>query len=301
MLGHGDGSAKSERGRRGNHWNTGLTLTLSASDSIENVVGGSLNDRLTGNALANRITGNGGNDTLSGGGGNDVLIGGAGNDIYLFDTDLALGSDTINESGGGIDTLNFSATTTRSVSVDLGNAAAQIVNAGLTLTLSANNTMENVIGGAKNDTLTGSSLSNVLTGRGGADAITGGSGGKNILIGGLGADTLSGSSNQDLLIGASSTLENNVSALIALRSEWVSSNSYSSRVAHLLGTLAGGKNGSYVLTLTTVKEDLARDRLIGSTGKDWYFRNGLGATTSQRDIVTDADIDSVFTEISTWL
>src|SRR4051812_36127422 len=92
------------------------------------------------------IDGGAGNDTLTGGSRNDVLTGGAGNDTYRFDTDNALGSDTINESGGGVDTLDFSATTTRAVSIDLGNAAAQVVNAGLTLTLSAGNTIENVTG-----------------------------------------------------------------------------------------------------------------------------------------------------------
>src|SRR5262249_40355638 len=88
-----------------------------------------------------------GNDTITGGAGNDTIAGGAGNDTYLFDTDLALGSDTINESGGGVDTLDFSATTTRAVAINLGNAGAQVVNAGLTLTLSPGNTIENVIGG----------------------------------------------------------------------------------------------------------------------------------------------------------
>src|SRR5262249_14414105 len=70
-----------------------------------------------------------GNDTITSGGGNDTMTGGAGNDTYLFDTDLALGSDTIDESGGGVDTLDFSATTTRAVTINLGNAAAQVVNA----------------------------------------------------------------------------------------------------------------------------------------------------------------------------
>ena len=83
--------------------NAGLTLTLSASNTIENVTGGSLNDTITGNSLANALAGGAGNDTIEGGGGNDTLTGGAGNDTYRFDTDNALGSDTINESGGGID------------------------------------------------------------------------------------------------------------------------------------------------------------------------------------------------------
>src|SRR5262249_22953895 len=120
---------------------------------------------------AARIDGGAGNDTITSGTGNDTLVGGAGNDTYLFDTDAALGSDTIDESGGGIDTLDFSPTTTRAVRIDLSNPAAQVVNAGLTLTLSDGNTIENVIGGNFSDTigdvkdqLVGNGLNNVIMG-----------------------------------------------------------------------------------------------------------------------------------------
>jgi hypothetical protein len=110
------------------------------------------------------LTGGSADDTLEGGGGNDLLNGGAGNDTYLFDTDNALGTDTINESGGGIDTLDFSATNTRAVTINLANPAAQAVNAGLILTLSAGNTIENVRGGALGDSITGNALNNVIEG-----------------------------------------------------------------------------------------------------------------------------------------
>ncbi len=87
---------------------------------------------------------------------------------YFFDTDASLGIDTINESGGGSDTLDFSQTTTMPIAVDLSNPAAQVVTAArLTIILSANNTIENVIGGALADTLTGNSLANSITGGGG--------------------------------------------------------------------------------------------------------------------------------------
>src|SRR5262249_39785060 len=108
------------------------------------------------------IDGGAGNDILSGGRGNDTLVGGAGHNTYRFDAALALASDTINESGGGVDTLDFSATTTRAVTLDLSNPAAQVVNAGLTLTLTSGSTVENAIGGTLADTLIGNALNNML-------------------------------------------------------------------------------------------------------------------------------------------
>jgi Ca2+-binding RTX toxin-like protein len=272
--------------------NVGLSLTLSANNSIENLIGGSKNDRLTGNTLANTVTGNAGND---------ILIGGMGDDTYIFGLASAAEADVVTEAtNAGTDTLSFSTLTTNVV-LNLGKSEVQTVHTNRTLKLNSVSTFENAIGGSLADTLTGNSLSNVLSGGLGADTLSGGSGGKNILIGGLGADILNGSSSEDLLIGARSTLEKNVTALLALRSEWISSSSYDTRVKHLLGTLGGGLNGSYVLKSTTVKEDSSRDRLLGSTGKDWYFRNIAGATVSQRDLVTDSEVDSVFTEISSWL
>jgi Ca2+-binding RTX toxin-like protein len=117
--------------------NANLSLILGSASHLENAIGGSQGDTLTGNTLANTLTG------------------GPGDDRYVFDTDLALGRDTINEAGGGIDTLDFGLTTTRAVAINLSNAVAQVVNAGLTLMLSSATTLENVIGGSLADTLTG--------------------------------------------------------------------------------------------------------------------------------------------------
>ena len=309
--------------------NAGLMLTLSTGNTLENATGGALGDTLTGNSLANRLIGNGGSDTLNGGAGNDTLNGnngndtliggsgndffygdsgndsingGAGNDTCVFDTDNAVGeNDTINESGGGVDTLDFGQTTTLAVAVNLANAAAQIVNAGLTLTLSANNTIENVVGGSLNDTLTGNSLANSLAGGDGNDTLSGASG-RDILIGGRGIDNLQGGSAEDLLVAGRTTYASDAVTLLSLRAEWVRTDiSFEARVAHLLGTVPGGHNGSTILSSTTVKEDAARDTLAGGSSRDWYLRNSLGAVVAQRDVVTDADLDSLFTEISTWL
>ncbi|MCA9051502.1 MAG: hypothetical protein KDA89_22345, partial [Planctomycetaceae bacterium] len=198
--------------------NPNLILTIGGSADIEDVIGGDQGDALTGNSLGNRLVGNGGNDVLVGGGGNDLLYGnagndrlnggpgndtmagGAGNDTYVLDTDFALGVDIVDESAGGIDTLDFFGTTGRSVSVNLAVPGLQVVNDGLTLMLSAGNTIEHVIGGSQNDFLTGNALDNSLTGNDGDDVLTGG-GGNDELVGGDGNDQLDGGVGNDILNG----------------------------------------------------------------------------------------------------
>ncbi len=357
--------------------NAGLILTLSSSTTVENIIGTALNDTLTGNSLAN------------------VLTGGAGNDTYIFDTDSNLGADTIDEAGGGTDTFDFGLTSTRNISINLSNASSQVVNSGLTLTLTSGATIENIIGGLLNDTLTGNSLANLLTGGpgndiyafntitaqgldtildstgidsltfvgstadiainlglaiaqtvnanltlnlssvtaienatggsgndilignslsntliggNGHDALTGSGGndilqggdGNNILIGGIGNDTLTGGTNEDLLIGGRYLPETDAGVLAMILAEWTSADSFSDRRAHLMGTLAGGANGSNTLSSATVKEDNLRDTVAGGAGDDWYLLNLQGTTTTNRDTFT-TDLDSIFTEISTWL
>ena len=283
---------------------TGRTLTLNSGTGIENVVGGSGNDVLIGNSLANVLTGGAGNDTLTGSGGNDLLTGGAGDDVYVFDTDTALGVDTVNEAAGGIDTLDFSQTDSLGITVNLGQAVQQVVNGNLSLILGSGSTVENVIGGAGNDVLMGNSLANVLTGGGGNDTLTGGDG-SDILIGGLGLDDLRGGKGEDLLIGGYTQFVSNALAFTALMAEWTrTDNSFADRTDHLLGIANGGLNGITVLAPNTVKDDEVEDLLSGGSGKDWYLRNNLSLVLSKRDVTTDTDIsplDSLFTEIDNWL
>ncbi|MFN9199230.1 MAG: beta strand repeat-containing protein, partial [Planctomycetaceae bacterium] len=165
--------------------NANLTLTLTSASAIENLTGGSLADTLTGNTLAN---------VLVGGPGNDTLTGAAGNDVYRFDLDDNLGADTLNETGGGIDTLDLTPTTDIGATVDLSLATVQTVATGrLTLVLGSATTFENIIGGAGNDTLTGNTLGNVLTGGAGNDTLSASTGNDTYLFDAdspLGTDTL---------------------------------------------------------------------------------------------------------------
>ncbi|MEA5566032.1 bluetail domain-containing putative surface protein [Anabaena sp. UHCC 0399] len=94
-----------------------------------------------------------------------------------------------------IDTLDFSATTTKRINVDLSIAGQQTINENLKLTLGITLAgvsyvdIENAIGGSLDDTLKGNHLNNLLRGNNGVDT----------LYGGDGNDTLDGGAGNDIL------------------------------------------------------------------------------------------------------
>ncbi|MSU60792.1 MAG: LEPR-XLL domain-containing protein [Pedosphaera sp.] len=160
--------------------NGNLELQLSSGAAVENVLGGQAGNTITGNLLDNHLIGGpgadviggvAGDDILEGRGGNDLLNGGSGNDTYKFNADVETGTTTIVELpvNGGVDTLDFSATTTAGVTVNLANPAPQQVKAGLFLNLIAADRIENLIGGSGNDVLQGNALENHLSGGPGND------------------------------------------------------------------------------------------------------------------------------------
>jgi Ca2+-binding RTX toxin-like protein len=128
--------------------NAALNTGEAAGDtyiSIESVRGGDFNDTLTGNSGNNGLRGGLGNDTLDGGAGSDrasyyEATGG----VTVTLTDVVSGHSGGSSSGAdGVDTL-----------IDI----------------------ENITGGAFNDTLTGNSGANMLDGWTGDDTINGGAG-----------------------------------------------------------------------------------------------------------------------------
>ncbi len=139
------------------------------------------------------LLGGNGNDQLAGGPGNDTLTGGANNDTYAFNVNH--GTDTLDEAGGGIDTLSFESASVP-VTVNLALATSQTVMTGTSLILGSATTFENVIGGTGNDTITGNTLANRLSG---------GTGGNDSLLGAAGDDTyaLNSSAGSDTINDAS--------------------------------------------------------------------------------------------------
>jgi Ca2+-binding RTX toxin-like protein len=129
-------------------------------NSIENLIGSGLNDTLTGSSGVNVLSGGNGDDTLQGGGGSDTLDGGAGADTASYA-----------QSGAAV-SVNLA-----SGAMSGGDAQGDILS-----------NIENLIGSAFNDTLTGNSGVNVLSGGNGDDMLQGGAG-ADMLTGGAGTDT----------------------------------------------------------------------------------------------------------------
>jgi len=159
--------------------------TDNVQTDIENVVGGDGPDTLTGNELANTLTGNGGNDVLIGYQGDDILVGGPGDDTLrgardsdrLFGDDghdvlfPGLGGTDVLQGGAGNDTANYSYFGAVNVSL---NGVADDGESGENDNVQTD--VENVVGGAGNDTITGNEFANQLTGGSGQDVLSGLSG-----------------------------------------------------------------------------------------------------------------------------
>jgi Ca2+-binding RTX toxin-like protein len=163
-------------------------------EDVEDIIGSPGDDLLFGND-PDPLYGQGprvepqGMNTLSGGGGDDLLDGGLGADVY--------------EGGEGFDAVSYE-TRTEDVQASVDGAAND--GSALDVNPKSNDSdqiepdVEDLIGGAGDDTLRGSNASNVLLGGHGADFINGG-GGADQLSGDEGPDRLEGGAGDDRLDG----------------------------------------------------------------------------------------------------
>lgn len=237
-------------------WTTGVTVNLAGGtatgttgiSNIQDVIGGSGNDTLTGNTK------------------NNILVGGAGDDTYIFDADSALGNDTIIERAeGGTDTLDFSLTTLVGLNIDLSSAGPQMIHStNLTLDLSAGDVIENVIGGARADIITGNSLDNALTGGPGNDN----------LIGGGGVDTVVETRDSNFTLSNTSlSIGGEVDRLSSIESARLTggtgANTLNASTFTLGPVVLDGAGGT-----DTLRGGTGNDRLIGGAGNDTLTGGG---------------------------
>jgi hypothetical protein len=202
------------------------------------------------------------------------LTGGTGVDSFQFAAAGLL--DGAIDGGGGGDWLDYSSFGAP-VTVDLATGSATAVAGGIS-------NIQNVIGSAGNDTLTGNALGSILIGGAGTNVITGGSG-RSLLIGGTGSSVLTGGSDDDILIAGTTTFDANEAALMSILKEWQRTDrTYAERIKDL--RKGGGFNGSNKLVLgKTVLDNDKASLLTGGPGQDWFFAD-LGAT-GITDLITD--------------
>jgi Ca2+-binding RTX toxin-like protein len=159
----------------------GFTDTLV---NIENIIGSAFNDTITGDANDNLLAGGAGNDTLSGGGGNDTLDGGTGQNVL--------------DGGSGNNTVTY-ANAASAAHVNLATGLGTTANSSDSLT-----NIQNVIGSAFADAITGDGNNNQLFGGAGDDTLSGG-GGNDTLDGGPGHNVLDGGDGTDTVTYTSAT------------------------------------------------------------------------------------------------
>jgi Ca2+-binding RTX toxin-like protein len=241
---------------------------------VENVFGGAGDDTLIGDAGANWLAGGEGDDTLVGGGGNDYLEGGEGNDMFPQGASSD-GADTI-VGGEGIDTVWYGDRTAAVVvSLDgLANdgAAGEGDNVGTDV--------ENVKGGAGNDTLTGNDAANRLMGGAGNDTLRG-LGGNDVLLGEDGNDKLYGGPGADIEDGGpgndtfyqGSTPDG---ADLLIGGTGYDIVNYASRTTSLTVTLDGFANDGATNESDNVGTDI--EEVIGGSAADRLTASEFGTT-----------------------
>jgi Ca2+-binding RTX toxin-like protein len=172
---------------------------LNGRDGADRLVGGDGTDTLSGDAGNDSIDGGAGNDGAFGGADNDSITGGAGDDQLDGGDDndfLEGGADADSLTGGaGIDTASY-AGSAAGVTVAIGGASSGGDAAGDILLQ-----IEQVLGSAFLDVITGDAGANTLWGMAGDDVLTGG-GGADVLKGGAGNDHFSYGATGDSTVAA---------------------------------------------------------------------------------------------------
>ena len=122
-----------------------VPTTIHGGKGNDTIHGGAGADKIFGEADNDTLFGNDGGDTLEGGAGTDTLQGGNGDDVYVF-SGSTLGTDTITDSDGTRDRLDFSEFG-GGVELDLALTTNQTVRANhLVLRLLSGTAIEDVYG-----------------------------------------------------------------------------------------------------------------------------------------------------------
>jgi Ca2+-binding RTX toxin-like protein len=224
-----------------------------AGDGDDTVIGGTLNDVIAGGTDSDVLHGGDGDDVLEGGAGADSLDGGAGN-------------DTASYAGASVGVLADLASGTAAGDVLIG--------------------IENVMGTAFDDLLSGDGGANLLDGGAGNDTIAGGAG-NDTLLGGDGSDTLQFTGTALTLVDADFAQVVGFEAIVVpgtgshmLTLAGNASTAFASGVAITAPTTAAGLilDGSGLTVALNATGTNAADTLTGGSAGDTLIGGSAGDT-----------------------
>lgn len=220
------------------------------------------------------IMGLGGNDDIEGQNGNDSLVGGAGNDTIFGDwapswSENTFGNDTLIGGSGddklyggaGIDTASYA------------DAPSAVVVSSIRASGGAGNdqldSIENLIGSAYNDQLSGNTLVNRLEGGAGNDSLDG-EVGADVMLGGLGDDQYTVDNIGDVV--TEKTTEGTDTVLSSI------SYTLGDNLENLYLTTATALNGTGNSLNNLIEAGAGNHNLQGGAGND-RLNGGAGADT----------------------
>jgi Ca2+-binding RTX toxin-like protein len=227
--------------------------------NFEDVEGSAWNDVLEGSGVANFISGDLGNDVLIGLGGNDSLYGGDGDDFFIGGP----GADLL--SGGfGSDTASYAGSPS-AITINIATGSASGGDAAGDYPA-----VENIIGSAFNDSLTGHFGTNRLDGGPGNDTMAGAEGDDFYFIDSGGDQVIEGSDAgyDTVFISISYTLGANVERAVAYDPASTSALSFTGNgLANELSANAGAN---------VIDGGAGADFMRGLGGNDIYFVDEAG-------------------------
>lgn len=272
-------------------------------------------DTINGGAIDDIIIGGAGSDNMNGGDGNDLFIYNFGDGTDAFNGGVGIDTlrvygttagETLNaimfggalsrvqnstvgvelvyaDLGDGIDTISYSSTTAANdvvVSLTLGIASGFASVSGI----------ENITGGAGNDTLAGDDNANTIRGGAGGD----------VLLGGAGADTLLGEAGDDRFVATIDDGSDAYTGGAGIDTLDLSGTNAGATVNLLTGVATGAEIGSDTLVTIekviggsgadTIVASTVRNTFTGGLGSDVFrfeTRQAAGNGAANRDIITD--------------
>lgn len=260
-------------------------FTLDGGDGDDTLSGGATDDTIYGDEGIDAVSGGDGDDLVDGGPDMDLVDGDAGDDVIHGGDDAAddvlyggTGDDVFDECGGtgetgaddifgedGVDTVDYSARA-NTVTVTLDSGAADDGESGEGDDIV---TVENVLGGTGDDSLTGNAGNNFLYGGPGDDDLYGLSG-NDLLEGGAGGDTLDGGDLIDTITYANAA----VGVTVNLGSNTFSADEAAGDTATAVENIIGS-DGEDTLTGSAGSNVIwgrdTGDHLYGEAGRDTLY------------------------------